>query len=116
MVCIVGERLWPNPPRFLDTIADGIRLQQLGHLTFPLILQVVEKHVFSVVHVLKFSLINGQCILAKNVHAFACAFPYVVIFSVYKVKGLRAFLKPNNSSHACHLQTVDAKQTKFNAR
>ncbi|KAL3857714.1 hypothetical protein ACJMK2_012356 [Sinanodonta woodiana] len=43
-----GERLWPNPPRFLNTIADGIRLQQLGHLTWPIILQLVEKEVFSV--------------------------------------------------------------------
>nr|XP_022344495.1 serine racemase-like isoform X2 [Crassostrea virginica] len=43
-----GERLWPNPPRFLDTIADGIRLQQLGELTWPIILELVEKEVFSV--------------------------------------------------------------------
>lgn len=43
-----GERLWPNPPRFLNTIADGIRLQQLGELTWPIILELVEKEVFSV--------------------------------------------------------------------
>ncbi|XP_060561650.1 probable serine racemase [Ruditapes philippinarum] len=42
-----GERLWPNPPRFLNTIADGIRLQQLGHVTWPIILELVEKQVFS---------------------------------------------------------------------
>lgn len=46
---IPGERLWPNPPRFLNTIADGIRLQQLGELTWPIILELVEKEVFSVV-------------------------------------------------------------------
>ncbi|XP_048737963.2 serine racemase-like isoform X2 [Ostrea edulis] len=45
---IKGERLWPNPPRFLNTIADGIRLQQLGDLTWPIILELVEKDVFSV--------------------------------------------------------------------
>ncbi|XP_056006223.1 serine racemase-like [Ostrea edulis] len=44
-----GERLWPNPPRFLNTIADGIRLQQLGDLTWPIILELVEKDVFSVI-------------------------------------------------------------------
>lgn len=42
-----GERLWPNPPKFLDTIADGIILQQLGHLTFPIICDLVEKDVFT---------------------------------------------------------------------
>lgn len=42
-----GERLWPNPPRFLNTIADGIRLQQLGHVTWPIILELIEKQVFS---------------------------------------------------------------------
>lgn len=46
---IIGERLWPNPPRFLNTIADGIRLQQLGHVTWPIILELVEKQVFSLV-------------------------------------------------------------------
>nr|XP_022344493.1 serine racemase-like isoform X2 [Crassostrea virginica] len=45
---IKGERLWPNPPRFLDSIADGIRVQQLGELTWPIILELVEKEVFSV--------------------------------------------------------------------
>ncbi|KAK3084813.1 hypothetical protein FSP39_019483 [Pinctada imbricata] len=43
-----GERLWPDPPGFLNTIADGIRLQQLGHITWPIILELVEKDVFSV--------------------------------------------------------------------
>ncbi|CAC5380323.1 SRR [Mytilus coruscus] len=43
-----GERLWPNPPKILDTIADGISQQQLGHLTFPIICDLVEKDVFTV--------------------------------------------------------------------
>ncbi|XP_033747473.1 probable serine racemase isoform X2 [Pecten maximus] len=42
-----GERLWPNPPRFLNTIADGIRMQHLGHLTWPILLELAEKDVFS---------------------------------------------------------------------
>ncbi|XP_052074140.1 probable serine racemase [Mytilus californianus] len=45
-----GERLWPNPPKILDTIADGISQQQLGHLTFPIICDLVEKDVFTVGH------------------------------------------------------------------
>lgn len=45
---MAGERLWPNPPRFVETIADGIRTQQLGHMTWPIILELVEKQVFSV--------------------------------------------------------------------
>ena len=32
-----GERLWPNPPQFLDTIAEGIKTQQVL-LTFFFIL------------------------------------------------------------------------------
>lgn len=43
-----GQRLWPNPPKFLNTIADGIILQQLGHLTFPIICDLIEKDVFTV--------------------------------------------------------------------
>ncbi|KAJ8312418.1 hypothetical protein KUTeg_009791 [Tegillarca granosa] len=43
-----GERLWPNPPRFINTIADAIRLQQLGHVTWPILLELAEKDVFSV--------------------------------------------------------------------
>ncbi|KAL5016103.1 hypothetical protein ScPMuIL_005692 [Solemya velum] len=42
-----GGRLWPNPPQFLDTIADAIRTQQIGHLTWPIIMQHVEKEVFT---------------------------------------------------------------------
>lgn len=45
----LGERLWPNPPQFVDTIADGIRIQQLGHLTWPIILDLAEKEVFTAV-------------------------------------------------------------------
>ncbi|CAH1793240.1 unnamed protein product [Owenia fusiformis] len=41
-------RLWKNPPQFVDTIAEGIRTQQLGHLTFPIVCELVEKQVFTV--------------------------------------------------------------------
>lgn len=46
---VVGERLWPNPPQMVDTIAEGIRLQQLGHLPWLIALKLVEKDVFTVV-------------------------------------------------------------------
>ena len=42
------ERLWPNPPKYLNTIADGIRFQQVGHLTFPYMCKLLEKEVFTV--------------------------------------------------------------------
>ncbi|KAK7474457.1 hypothetical protein BaRGS_00034279 [Batillaria attramentaria] len=41
-----GKRLWPEPPQYLDTLADAIRLQQLGHITFPILTQLAEKEVF----------------------------------------------------------------------
>ena len=44
-----GKRLWSDAPKFIDTIADGIRLQQVGHLTFPILCELAEKEVFTVV-------------------------------------------------------------------
>ena len=41
----------PNPTKFLDTLADGIIIQQLGHLTFPIICDLVEKDVFTLVSI-----------------------------------------------------------------
>jgi serine racemase len=43
-----GKRLWRNPPCTLNTIADGLRTQQLGQLTWPIARDLVEKTVFSV--------------------------------------------------------------------
>lgn len=43
-----GQRLWPNPPQFLDTIAEGIKTQQVGQLTFPILLDLIEKDVITV--------------------------------------------------------------------
>ncbi|KAL5016660.1 hypothetical protein ScPMuIL_006249 [Solemya velum] len=43
-----GERLWPNPPQFVDTIAEGIRIQQLGMNTFPILCKNAEKTVLTV--------------------------------------------------------------------
>jgi len=37
------ERLWENPPQFLNTIAEGIMTQQVGHLTFPILCELVQK-------------------------------------------------------------------------
>ena len=34
--------LWPEPPRFVDTIAEGIKTQQCGKLTFPILCDMVE--------------------------------------------------------------------------
>ena len=48
-ILLIEKRLWPNPPRFVDTIADGIRFQQVGHLTFPIMCEKVEEKVFTVV-------------------------------------------------------------------
>lgn len=50
-LCIspIGKRLWPETPQFLDTIADGLIVQQLGKRTWPIILDLVEKVVFTVV-------------------------------------------------------------------
>ena len=36
-----GNRLWPNPPQFLNTIAEGIMTQQAGQLTFPILCDLV---------------------------------------------------------------------------
>ena len=38
-----GERLWPNPPRLLRTVAEGIRTQQMGSITFPIVCRHAEK-------------------------------------------------------------------------
>ncbi|XP_042891086.1 probable serine racemase isoform X2 [Penaeus japonicus] len=42
------KRMWDNPPRFLETIADAIRTQQVGDLTFPILCEYAESKVFSV--------------------------------------------------------------------
>jgi len=37
------ERLWKNPPEFLNTIAEGIKTQQLGQLTFPILCDLIKQ-------------------------------------------------------------------------
>ena len=53
MFCIAcmltGQRLWLGPPKFVDTIAEGIRTQQCGQLTSPILVDYIEKDVFTVV-------------------------------------------------------------------
>ena len=40
------ERLWPEPPQFLDSLAEGIKTQQCGHLTFPILCELAESEVW----------------------------------------------------------------------
>lgn len=42
------KRLWPNPPKFLPTIAEGIRIQQVGDVTFPIMCKYASKNVWTV--------------------------------------------------------------------
>ncbi|KAL8562540.1 hypothetical protein ACOMHN_045805 [Nucella lapillus] len=41
-----GKRLWPNPPQYLNSKADAIATQQLGHLNFTILSQLAEKDTF----------------------------------------------------------------------
>ena len=50
-----GEREWPNPPQFIDTIAEAIKLQQLGTNTFKILCELAEKQVFEVVSTFKYA-------------------------------------------------------------
>ena len=43
-----GRRLWSDPPRFLDTLADGCATQQSGQLTFPIMCRLVERDVITI--------------------------------------------------------------------
>lgn len=56
------ERLWENPPQFLDTIAEGIKTQQVGHVTFPLLCDLVK----DVVTVTDHQMAEGCRILAER--------------------------------------------------
>ncbi|XP_037045209.1 serine racemase-like [Bradysia coprophila] len=42
------KRLWPNPPKFLQTKCEACRLQQCGTITFPIMCSLVEKQVFTI--------------------------------------------------------------------
>ncbi|XP_033096525.1 serine racemase-like isoform X2 [Anneissia japonica] len=42
-----GERLWPNPPQSLRSVADALTTQQLGQLTWPILKELAEKEVFT---------------------------------------------------------------------
>ncbi|OWA50283.1 putative serine racemase [Hypsibius exemplaris] len=43
-----NARLWTGPPQFLPSIADAIRIQQAGDITFPIMCQYTAKKVFTV--------------------------------------------------------------------
>ena len=51
-----GERSWPVPPRYLDTIAEGCRLQWVGDNTFPILYDMAEKEVFPIVSLIHFAM------------------------------------------------------------
>ena len=53
---VQGERSWPVPPRYLDTIAEGCRLQWVGDKTFPILYNMAEKEVFPIVRQIHFTL------------------------------------------------------------
>ncbi|TRY75226.1 hypothetical protein TCAL_01315 [Tigriopus californicus] len=42
------SRLWSNPPQFVNTIAEGIKTQQAGKLTFPILCDLVEEEVITI--------------------------------------------------------------------
>ncbi|XP_042216907.1 serine racemase-like [Homarus americanus] len=42
------QMLWPDSPSFLNTVADSIRLQAIGHLAFPIICDNANSRVFTV--------------------------------------------------------------------
>jgi len=42
------QRLWSNPPQFIDTIAEGIKTQQTGQLTFPILCELIEESVLTI--------------------------------------------------------------------
>ncbi|PAA46280.1 hypothetical protein BOX15_Mlig013346g2 [Macrostomum lignano] len=47
--CLAARQpLWPNPDAFLTTIADGLRLQSAGELTFPVLCDLAQPVVLSV--------------------------------------------------------------------
>jgi len=56
------QRLWSNPPQFLDTIAEGIKTQQVGQLTFPLLCE----HVSSVVTVTDKEMSSAMKLVAER--------------------------------------------------
>ncbi|KAL4224057.1 hypothetical protein ACF0H5_017514 [Mactra antiquata] len=43
-----GKRLWPNSSGSINTIADGMRRYDLGHKTWPIVLELAEKDVFTI--------------------------------------------------------------------
>merc|ERR1719400_1947512 len=57
-----GKDLWRNPPQFLDTIAEGIKTQQVGQLTFPLLCE----HVSSVVTVTDKEMSSAMKLVAER--------------------------------------------------
>jgi len=81
-----GERKWPNPPQFLNTIAEGIKTQQLGQLTFPILCDLAEHDVITVTDD---EMIEGMRIVAERmklvIEASAGAVVAAAIFKLSQV-------------------------------
>ncbi|RUS87871.1 hypothetical protein EGW08_004349 [Elysia chlorotica] len=41
-----GERPWKGPRQYLNTVADGLRLEQTGYINTPILVALAEKDVF----------------------------------------------------------------------
>ena len=81
-----GERKWPDPPQFLNTIAEGIKTQQLGQLTFPILCDLAEHDVITVTDD---EMIEGMRIVAERmklvIEASAGAVVAAAIFKLSQV-------------------------------
>ena len=81
-----GERKWPNPPQFLNTIAEGIKTQQLGQLTFPILCDLAEHDVITVTDD---EMVEGMKIVAERmklvIEASAGAVVAAVLFKLSQV-------------------------------
>ncbi|KAK3736459.1 hypothetical protein RRG08_010740, partial [Elysia crispata] len=45
---ITGRRPWKGPHRYLNTVADGLRVRQTGNINTPILVALAEKEVFEV--------------------------------------------------------------------
>jgi len=80
------ERLWPNPPQFLDTMAEGIKTQQCGILTFPILCEHAEPEVITVNDK---EMIEAMRLVAERmklmIELSAGASAYAALFKVAKI-------------------------------
>ena len=58
-----GQRLWSNPPQYVDTIAESIRIQQCYEKTFGVMCDLVEKDVITITDE---EMVQGMKIMAER--------------------------------------------------